>query len=215
MKKIESAPSKAWRLLWSRNLHIFGVIILFFILLGGVTSGSAYTITFEGFDDSTPITDQYSGLGVTFSGATILTAGISLNEFEFPPSSGVNVLFDDGGPINISFSDPVQAFESYFTYAVPLTLEFFDSSDASVATITSAYSSNMALSGDPGSSPNELLGLTYLPGIAKITITGDLSGASFTMEDLTATPVPIPGSLWHFLSGLILIAGGAWRRLRA
>jgi hypothetical protein len=42
----------------------------------------ATLINFEGFSDSTAITNQYSGL--VFSDAIILTAGFSLNEFEFP-----------------------------------------------------------------------------------------------------------------------------------
>src|SRR5207244_4503963 len=46
-------------------------------------------IDFEGLQDGTILSNQYSG--VTFSNAIILTAGISLNEFEFPPLSGTNV----------------------------------------------------------------------------------------------------------------------------
>ena len=85
----------------------------------------ADTIDFEGLADSTILTNQYPG--ITFTNAIILTAGISLNEFEFPPHSGVNVASDNNGPITIVFSSPVLSFSGYFTYVEPLTLDAFDS----------------------------------------------------------------------------------------
>jgi hypothetical protein len=63
--------------------------MLIFILAGRAASAGSITLDFEGFPDSTILSTQYSGL--TFTNAIILTAGISLNEFEFPPHSGVNV----------------------------------------------------------------------------------------------------------------------------
>jgi hypothetical protein len=60
-------------------------------------SAETVTLNFDGFPDSTILTDQYPG--VTFTNAIILTAGISVNEFEFPPHSGVNIVSDNGGPI--------------------------------------------------------------------------------------------------------------------
>src|ERR1035438_2645635 len=98
----------------------------------------AATITFEGLPDSTIVTNQYPGL--TFSNAIILTAGISLNEFEFPPHSGVNVVSDNGGPISIDFASPVQSFGGYFTYAEPLTIQAFDASDSLLASSSSLFS---------------------------------------------------------------------------
>lgn len=68
----------------------------------------ANTIDFEGLPDSTNVTNQYSG--VIFSNAIILTTGISLNEFEFPPHSGTNVASDNGGPLSITFASPVSNF---------------------------------------------------------------------------------------------------------
>jgi hypothetical protein len=146
-------------------------------------------------------------LGITFTEATILIAGDSLNELEFPPKSGANVVFDDSGPMNIFFSAPVQQVEACFTYATPLTLSFFNSSNASIGNISSMFSSNMALSGNSGSSPNELLGLIYLPGIARLSITGDLSGTSFVMDDLTTTPVLKTAPVPEFAT-ILLLGGG-------
>ena len=149
------------------------------------------TIDFEGFPDSTILTNQYPGL--TFSNAIILTAGVSLNEFEFPPHSGVNVASDYGGPMSIAFDTSVLSFGGYFTYAEPLTLTAFDSLSHQVASATSAYSNNEALSGDPGSSPNEFLQVAFASGIASVTITGDPAGGSFTLDDagyMSAAPEP-------------------------
>lgn len=153
----------------------------------------AATIDFEGFPDSTILTTQYPGL--TFSNTIILSSGISLNEFEFPPHSGVNVASDNNGPITIDFSVPIMSFSGYFTYLEPLTFDGFDASDTEVANAASAFSSNDALFGDPGSSPNEFIDLSYAGGMSSVTVTGDPGGGSFTMDDISyATAVPEPGS---------------------
>jgi len=43
----------------------------------------------------------------------------------------------------------------YFTHTVPLTLRAFDLANTQVGLIPSLFSDNLALSGDPGSHPNE------------------------------------------------------------
>jgi hypothetical protein len=166
------------------------------------------TIDFETFPDSTPIADstpittQFPGL--TFTDATIITAGISLNEFEFPPHSGSNVAFDDGGLISIAFASPILSFGAYFTYSEPLTLAALDSTSVQVATALSLFSSNLALSGDSGSSPNEFLQVSFASGISAVTITGDPLGGSFVMDDVMYTTpeaaVPEPSSIILFLT---------------
>jgi hypothetical protein len=164
----------------------------------------ANTITFEGLPDSTIITTQYRGL--IFSNAIILTAGISLNEFEFPPYSGVNVLSDNGGPMSIVFSVSVSSFGAYFTYAEPLTLMAYNMHNVLVASIASPFSNNEALSGDTGSSPNEFLQLSYTGGISRIVILGDPNGGSFTMDNATYTStVPEPVTSTLFATGLAFL----------
>jgi hypothetical protein len=146
------------------------------------------TIDFEGFPDGTSLSTQYPGL--TFSNTTIITAGISLNEFEFPPYSGTNAALDDGGPIFIAFASPILSFGGYFTYAEPLTLAALDSTSTQVASATSAFSNNEALSAG---------------GVSSVTITGDPGGGSFVMDDVTYTTpeatVPEPGSIFLLLTG--------------
>lgn len=168
-------------------------------------AGMAATIDFEGFPDGTILTNQYPG--VTFSNAIILTAGVSLNEFEFPPHSGVNVASDNGGLITVDFSTPIASFGGYFTYLEPLNVAAFDAGNNQVASAMSLFSNNLAClagppcSGDPGSSPNEFIRVSFTSGISSITITGDPGGGSFTLDDATYTstaPEPNP-----FLSVLI------------
>ncbi len=168
-------------------------------------------IDFESFADSDVLTNQIPG--VAFTNAAVLTAGISLNEFDFPPHSGTNVAFDDGGPIGIAFTTPILSFSAYFTYLEPLTLVAFDDSNAQIASTVSLFSNNTGTGGDPGSSPNELLRFSAIGPISSISITGDPSGGSFAMDDVTLTTgvgtVPEPSS---FLLTLGCLAGLVLRR---
>ena len=192
--------------------HVIAVSLV--CLLAFCCTSVAGTINFEGFADSTVLTTQYSGL--TFSNALILTAGISLDEFEFPPHSGVNVVSDNGGPLSIMFATPITSFSAFFTYSEPLTIDAFNSSNVLIGSVSSAFSNNEALSGDSGSNPNEWLSLLLTTNISEITIAGDLNGSSFAMDDVTFqagnTTVPEPSTLSLFCAGLIVLIGQTWRR---
>ena len=163
-------------------------------------SANVITLDFEGFPDGTVLSTQYPN--VTFSNAIILSSGISLNEFEFPPHFGTNIVSDDGGSMFISFATPILSFSGYFTYAQPLILQAFDTSSNQIANAASVFSNNMALSGDPGSSPNEFIQLSFAGGISGLRITGDAAGGSFVLDDMTystgavsSVPEPSSGSL--------------------
>ena len=188
--------------------------ILFLLAAAGPASLKADLFTFEGFPDSTSLTTQYPGL--TFQNATILSSGAVgglLNEFEFPPHSGVNVVFDDGGPMSISFASPVLSFSGFFTYAEPLVLAAFDATSSEVGSAVSAFSSNLALSGDTGSSPNEFLQVSFAGGISSVTITGDPGGGSFVLDDASiTTPTAVPESNSLVLLLTIAVAILAFRR---
>jgi hypothetical protein len=185
------------------------VAILFFCLLFSA-QGYAYVINFDNLTnncspssyDYTAVTDQYSSLGVTFANATLLTAGICLNEIDFPPVSGSNVVFDDGGPMTINFSTLVTNAGGYFTYGTSLTLEAFDILNSPIGTVTSSASSNFG--------SNELIHIAFADGISQLVITGDIAGGSFTLDDFTATPVtgvPEPSMLLLLGGGLMGLAG--------
>lgn len=175
------------------------------LLMPVLLRADTITIDFESLSDGTAVTNQFPGL--VFSNTTVLTAGISLNEFEFPPHSGSNVVFDDGGPIEIRFLSPVLSFGGYFTYLAPLTLTAFDALANQVASANSVYSSNLNLSGDPGSSANEFLQVSFADGISLVSIAADPSGASFTLDDAVSSSVPEPATaLLLLLSGAMLFA---------
>jgi hypothetical protein len=195
-----------------------GLLVLMAAAAGNARAETV-TLNFEGFPDSTIVTDQYPGL--TFTNAIILTAGISLNEFEFPPRSGVNVVSDNNGPMTIDFSVPITSFSGYFSYLEPLTLDAFNASSAEVASASSAFSNNLAClagppcPGDPGSSPNEFIELGSAGGISSMTITGDPLGGSFTMDDMAYTSaVPEPASLPVIIGGAVLFTTRFRKRRR-
>jgi hypothetical protein len=76
--------------------RIIGLVFVFTFL---ITDGprAAIVLDFEGPPDATILSNQYAGF--SFSNAQILTASASLNEFEFPPHSGVNVALLGAGLI--------------------------------------------------------------------------------------------------------------------
>ncbi len=168
-------------------------------LFAAAIAAHADLVDFEAFADSELLTNQVPGL--TFANTVVFTSGVSLNELEFPPHSGINVASDYFAPITLAFAPPVVSVGGYFTYVEPLTLSGFDASGHVVATATSLFSSNDALFGDPGSSPNEFIGIAFASGISSITAAADPNGGSFTLDDLTyqpqggAPPVPEPSSV--------------------
>jgi len=178
---------------------------------GGLSPAEATPIVydFDTFSDSTRITTQYSGL--TFINATVLKSGISLNDLSFPPHSGDGAAFDEGGPIIITLSSPVQSVSGYFTYLNGLTLSAYDSKSNLLVTAHSSFLTNLADgTGDPGSLPNELLSVVSSGDqIARIVVESSISGSSFVMDDITVSTskpaLPIPGTLSLLLGGLVLL----------
>jgi hypothetical protein len=174
---------------------------------------AAAVVTFEELTDGTAVRDAYqASMGVTFGLATAVTAGLSLNDLEFPPHSGSNVAYDNTGAVSINFTHSMQSVFAYFTYVTPLKLFAYDDGGHLLQSVQSAYGNNTAVSGDTSSRPNELLGFLFTnPQISMVTISGDPGGSSFTFDDLTFgsanSAVPEPGNF-----GLVLIAllGGVW-----
>src|SRR5262249_7422124 len=117
-------------------------------------SVTAATLTFEGLRDTQPVDGFYAG--VAFSNTVAAIAGLSLNEAELPPASGSTVALNDVGPMGITWAAPITRFEALLTYTDPLTLTFF-LNGVPVGSAASMFGNNLALSGEPGSSPNELL----------------------------------------------------------
>ncbi|TFW26270.1 PEP-CTERM sorting domain-containing protein [Massilia arenosa] len=173
------------------------------------------TYNFEAYDDGAVVTTLP---GVSLSNAMVLRSGMSLNEIGFPPKSGAAVIIDDGAPIALSFASGVYSVAGYFNYTSGLRLDAYDSADQLLGTVFSSYLANLADgSGDPGSLPNELLSFgTGSPLIAKVVLSGDPAGYSFTLDDLTIVTadrqgVPEPGS-WALLAlGAACLVGSRLR----
>lgn len=170
-------------------------------------------IDFESFSDSESVTNQIAGL--TFSNATVLTAGVSLNELDFPPHSGSNVIVDDGSPLSILFDAPARLVDGFFTYTTNITMRAFDTGGNLIATVASLFESNLADIGDPGSSPNELISVAFAGGISRVEIQGDPSGLSFVLDDLSyLTAVTDPDPTVPEPATWLLIVGAGWIGLR-
>jgi hypothetical protein len=178
------------------------------VLVAASSTLLADSIDFEGLADSTFVTTQFSG--ITFSNAIILTSGVSLNELDFPPRSGVNVVGDTGGAMSLVFSTPAVDFLGYFTYGIPVTMQGFDGSNHLLASATTLFGNNTASGGDPGSNPNELLDIASLTGFSEVVITGDPAGNSFALDDVNFTlgqgaSVPEPSTVGLTLTGLVVL----------
>jgi hypothetical protein len=186
-----------------------GILTVALFCLPRPLVASPITVDFESLNDLESVNSQFAGL--TFFGATNLTAGLSLNEFDYPPRSGSNVVFDDGGSMSIFFATDVYSFAGYFTYAAPLTLTAFDASNNVLGFVSSIFASNFVSSGTLGSSPNELMQFQSLLGIASVTITGDPLGGSFVLDDLTydnePATVPDPATPAVMLLGALSLMG--------
>jgi hypothetical protein len=184
------------------------VLLAMVSLVPSSWANTVTTIDFEGLIEGTAVTNQFSGL--TFSNSTVLTAGSSLNEIDYPPKSGTNVIYDDGGPITISFSTPVLEVGAYLNYTQAITLQAFDAANNLLGSDSTLYSTNLVSTGDPGSSPNEFLQLNFAGGISMVTFTGDPAGGTFTLDDLTITAaqtnqIPEPSTLALMLGAIASI----------
>jgi len=192
---------------------IFPLLLVLF--LPGTLLGATMVIDFESFVDGDVLTNQLPGF--TFNNTMVLTAGISLNETDFPPDSGTNVAFDSGGPISIVFDTPILGFAGYFTYVQLLTLTAFDSLNAPVGSAFSSFSNNTGTGGDPSSSPNELIQVNFASGISSVLITASPEGGSFVVDDLTLTTAdattPEPATVVLMMTGLAAVAFRCWKQV--
>lgn len=163
-------------------VHLCGVLSM--LCATSVVSAAPTVIDFDLLSDGDVLTNQVAG--IVFSNATVLSAGWSLNDSDYPPRSSANVVLDTGGQIVIDFASPVVSVGGYFTYVTQLTLSAYDAGLNLVASDSSDFLSNLASSGEVGSSPNEYIGVSA-PGtvISRIIVKGSAAGDSFVLDDLT------------------------------
>jgi len=180
-------------------------VLLILALLCMPLTVSAVTLDFEDLSDMTALTDQYVSFGIAFSGGTVLEAGRSLFEEELPPHSGVMALLVEESPFVVRFSFLVDEVSLFATYDAPIILNFYDVMGNRLGGLFSAYSSNLGLSGEPGSHPNELFGFVSDAVIASVVIAIDGTIGSFTVDDLAACPIAVPeGPTWVYAGASLL-----------
>ncbi|MDX2186015.1 MAG: hypothetical protein SFV32_03710 [Opitutaceae bacterium] len=177
-------------------------ILLSSLAVFTAAGASAGTIDFESIPDLENVTTQYSSKGITFGNATALTAGISLNEFDFPPRSGTNVIVDSGGPLVGSFDAPVEFVEAFLTYTLPVTFSVFDVKGNLLASLISQYTDNLQTGSNPS---NEKFYLASNVGIGSFSFAGGAFGNSFALDDLRfeekdKQSVPEGASFWTLLA---------------
>ena len=159
-----------------------GVVISLAAIASPVAAGQT-VIDFEGQPDRAAITTQFSVQGVTFSSATILRLGSSLNP-NFPPFSGLTVVYDWPGGIVTATFDPVRAanvrkVSARITGNRNVTLTAFNSSGVMLGS-SSTGGANYSGVG----SPNILLAVeSQTDPIAKVAFND--GGNTFTIDDFT------------------------------
>lgn len=138
----------------------------------------ATTLDFEGFGDNTALVNQIPGF--TFTDATIYSAGLSLNDVDFPPHSGINVVTALNSAVNIAFATPQSFVSAFFSFGDALTLVARDAGNNILTTVNSVGATVL---GDW-----EQISVS----IANISSLSISSASPFTLDDLT---VPEPSSL--------------------
>jgi hypothetical protein len=170
-------------------------------------------IDFESLADGEDINAQFADF--SFAGAIALSSGAiggSLNESDFPPSSGFTVAAGFR-TMTIEFLRPATIFRGNFTYNGSLTLQAY-SGAALLGSTASLFAANFASNAD-GNAPNELVTLdsALLGGtITSIVITADGFG-DFVLDDLFADleveppsqSVPEPSTVALMLLGSTLL----------
>ena len=145
------------------------------------------SLDFEDLRDLERISDQFTHLGVSFTGATVLGQGQSLNYLEFPPRSGVNVIYDDPaqrGLITLVFdqnlASNIRVVGAHVTGNRNVTMTAYDSTNNQVASVSTG-GANYA----PVGTPNMLLEIASNQPIMKVTFfNGGERGNTFTIDDL-------------------------------
>lgn len=177
-------------------------MLVMFIFLLFPASAKAAVISFEDIPDLTSVGDFYASYGVYFDNAISLTAGFSLNEFDYPPSSGSVAIGDNDAPISITFDSPAKDIFANFTYDSQLTFSTYDQFGTLIGSYINSGLSNLGTT--------ELIPLSF-SGVSSLIIAGAVNN-SYIMDDFTftidqASVVPEPATIFLLTGGLFGLLG--------
>ena len=200
---------------------LFGLSSLAVVGLGLLigASGRAEADVVIGFDNLSSldiVTNQYQSQGVTFTGAQVLTAGVSLSS-AYPPHSGSNVVYDySTGVITATTASGKTAsmVGGYITSNTVITEYAYDAKGVLLGT-SSTPGANYIGAGT-GISPNFFLSVTAA-GIASVQFHD--TGNTFTLDDFTFSPTvtatPEPSTLVSAAMAGLVFAGYGLRLRRS
>jgi hypothetical protein len=186
---------------------LFSTLALSF-LTGLTANGASITYDFEDLALGTlgPFTDSKGGVVAMFSSPTDPGFGVAQNSGEFaPPFMGKFITNGTGFPIDISFSESLQA----------ASLDFATDNLSGVSTLVTVKAYRGGPNGlllatlgtlgviPPGSEFPQGVATISAPGFDTLVISGAQPGLA--VDNLTVSTVPEPGSLGMFvlLSGLV------------
>jgi hypothetical protein len=200
-----------------KKSRLLGAVCILISLISTTTVAVPITIDFEDvldadyFNQTTPLTDYYAHLGVTFSGVDGV-GGSGLTEygnFGIDAHSGFRFFgFNTTLPLStgttelLSFSSIIDSFSIYAAggfFTGTFLLEAFDTGNVLLAsdTITTATWGLLSVAS---------------PGINTIKLTQTSEADYWVYDDMTFNTVPIPPSVWLFGSGLLGLVGIARRK---
>jgi hypothetical protein len=194
-------------LCWTRRLVEWGSLasLAAVIATSSASAASFVSIDFESLALDEFVTTQYADEHVLFGNAVTLVAGISLNEVDFPPTSGVNVISGLGaGSLGVAFVQPAHFVAFNITTADTAVARYYDA--------TATLLGQSVIDANLGASSRVEFD-TSGQVIAGITIGSLATGHAFflTLDDFEAA-IPEPTSFVVMALGLVPIAAAVRRR---
>lgn len=164
-------------------------------------------LDFESLPDGPLGGSEFVAQGVaTVQGALALSAGFSLNEFDFPPHSGGMALGNaaPAGAVELLFSEPIGELSAWFTYSAPLSISSYAADGTLMGTVLSLFGSNVGAS--------ERIDFGFM-NVARVVIA---SAGDYILDDLqfsgVTSGVPEPSSA---ALGALALAAAAWTARRS
>lgn len=144
-----------------------------------------------GFDGLADLASNVDSFGVSFTGASVLQCGSSLNCGPYPPFSGKNVVYDTlgaGGVITARFESSatgnVRKVSARVTGSRSITMSAFDDGGALVGSVSTGGANFVG--SNTGLPPNMLLALTAQTGGKPIrSVSFRDGGNTFTVDNFT------------------------------